>query len=192
MATSSSFIESVNAISVVVLVLVTAYYAWTTRKILNESVKMRKAAEKQAIAGDSAASAAFATLHHLREQVEDLQGLGKSIVLTTADSLIRRIEDWEKLDIKANFGIASAFPSPDDLVPEHSQVIIEHARRISSDCAIAMSAAIDDLRSAKGQIETLRGVTRDIRAFFDPARYDPNPFLAGAFSKLQEVRKLVS
>lgn len=55
--------ESITAFSTVVLAAVTVFYAWKTRKILDESAKMRRAAEKQA---ETAAS----TLEHLRELSE--------------------------------------------------------------------------------------------------------------------------
>lgn len=183
--------EWVNAASVVVLVGVTGYYAWTTKRILDESEKMRKAAEKQAAASEQQASAAFETLHHLREQVEELEGLGRSIVQTTVDSIIRRIEEWKKLDIKGHFAIAETFPAP-KLVPENSQEVLGHARRISGQCALLLNEAFDDLRAAENQIDILRKGTAVRQGFFNPAGYDPNPFLTSAFSKLQEVRKLTS
>src|SRR5258708_21657260 len=116
---------------------------------------MRKAAEKQASSAEAQASAAFATLHHLRQQVEDLQGLGKSIVRTTIDSVVRSIEEWKRLDIKANFVIAGAFPSP-KLIPENTQTVLEHARRISDHCAMLLTEIFDELREAENQINILR------------------------------------
>jgi hypothetical protein len=188
----NQIIEWVNAVSVAVLVVVTAYYAWTTKQILTESEKMRKAAEKQASSAEAQASAAFATLHHLQQQVEDLQGLGRSIVRTTIDSTVRSIEACRKLDIKANFAIAETFPSP-RLLPENAQIVLEHARRISDHCAILLTEAFDELREAENQIDILRrGASANRMGFFNPAHYDPAPFLKEAFTKLQEVRKLVS
>jgi hypothetical protein len=195
MTTTNSAAEWINAISVVVLVGVTWYYARTTRKILSESEKMRKAAENQAASAASQASAANATLQHLREQVEELSGLGNSIVRTTIDSVVRSIEDWKKLDIKGNFGTAYTFPPPSDLIPENAQIVTEHARRISEKCAILLTAAFDDLRSAQGQIEILRkgseNPTRQLVGF-NPAKYDPGPYLTSAFAKLQDARKFVN
>lgn len=192
MSLMNQIIVWVNAISVVVLVVVTAYYAWTTRKILAESEKMRKAAEKQAESAVAQASAALATLHHLQQQVENLQGLGRSIVRTTIDSVVRSIEDWKGLDIKANFAIAETFPSP-ALIPENAQIVVEHARRISDCCATLLTEMFDDLREAENQINILRaGANAKRSGFFNPAKFDPGPFLSTAFSKSQEVRKLVS
>jgi hypothetical protein len=193
MTPKSSPVEWVNAISVVVLVAVTAYYAWTTRKILRESEKMRKVAEKQAASAESQASAAFATLDHLRQQVADLQGLGKSIVRTAIDSVVRSIEDWKKLDIKSNFVIAESFPPPTGLIPEDAQTVLEHARRISENCVMLLTSAFDDLRTAQSEIEILRrGAAIRRTEYFDPARFNPDPLLTSAFSKLQQARKLVS
>jgi hypothetical protein len=183
----------VNAVSVVVLVGVTAYYAWTTRAILSESEKMRAAAEKQAIAADAQASVANATLAHLRQQIEELQGLGKSTLRNTVDSVIRNIDDWKKRDIKANFVTAEAFPSAAELVPENASIALDHARRVSEECATLLAGAFDDLRSSQGEIEILRrGAALRRTEYFDPAPYDPGPFLTSAFSKLQDVRKQIS
>jgi hypothetical protein len=193
MTPRNSPVEWINAISVVVLVGVTGYYAWTTRSILRESEKMRQAAEKQAIAANAQASAAFATLEHLRQQVEDLHGLGKSIVLTTVDSVIRSIDDWKKRDIRGNFAIAESFPEPTDLVPENSPNVLVHARGVSEKCVTLLTSAFDDLRSAKGQIEILRrGAALRRTAYFDPSLFDPEPFLTSAFVKLQDVRNHIS
>jgi hypothetical protein len=188
-----SLVEWVNAISVVVLVAVTAYYAWTTRRILRESEKMRKAAEKQAAAASAQASAAFDTLYHLRQQVEELQGLGKSIVRAAIDSAVSAIENWRRFDIRNNFAIAEAFPPSDGLVPGNAQAVLEHARRISEDCFALLSGAFDDLRMAHNEIEALRrGAAIKRTEYFEPARFDPDPMLTSAFSKLQQVRKFVS
>jgi hypothetical protein len=193
MSAGNPVVEWINAISVLVLVGVTGYYAWTTKKILSESEKMRKAAEKQAVSAASQASAASATLHHLREQLEDFQGLGISIVRTNIDSLIRGIDQWKKLDIKSNFAVAASFPPPAGLIPANISSVLEHARKISEGCVDVLTSAIDDLRAAQNQIEILiRGATLRHTAYFDPAGYDPGPFLTSAFSKLQEARKLIS
>src|ERR1700730_6461608 len=113
---------------------------------------MRKAAEAQATSAASQAATAQETLQHLRQQVEDLSGLGKSIVRTTVDSIVRSIEDWKNLDIKSNLANAQSFPSPGGLIPESAQSAVEHARRVSN----LLTSAFDDLRSAQYHIEMLR------------------------------------
>ncbi len=184
----------VNALAVVVLVGVTWYYASVTRKILDESKKMRKAAEDQAISAAAQASTARATLEHLREQIDEIEGLGVSIVRAAIDSTVRSIEDWKRRDIRGNFAQAYAFPSSGDLIPENAHVVIEHARRISEECMALLTDAFSDLRSAQGEIESLKaGSDHPERRLggFSPAEYDPAPFLAKAFSKLQKARQFV-
>lgn len=193
--TSSPAAEWVNAISVVVLVGVTAYYAFTSNKILKESEKMRKAAEKQALSADFQASIASATLDQLRHQNEELRGFGKSVVRTTIDSAVSSIERWQKLDIRQNFVNAHTFPSPGDLIPGNAQSAMEHARRVSKLCVVLLTDAFNDLRSARDQIETLKQgsvSSAQRQGYFDPAKYDPGPFLTSAFAKLQQARKFVS
>jgi hypothetical protein len=125
-------------------------------------------------------------------EVEELQGLGQSIVRTTVDSVVRSIAEWKTLNIKANFAIAETFPLP-KLVPENAQIVMEHPRRISERCTALLTGAFDDLRAAENQITILRaGANARRTGFFDPGGYDPGPFLASAFSKLQEVRELDS
>lgn len=187
-------VQIVNAVSVVILVGVTGYYAWTTRKILDESAKMRRAAEQQAASAMSQAAAAKGSLTILQQQIEELVGLGESVIKTTIDTAVRGIEDWKKLDIKNNLATAELFPSPHGLVPDSAQAAIEHARRVSEECVDLLVGAFADLRSAQKHIEMLRGFnTRTLAAtYFNPAKYDPNPFLTDAFAKLQKARMLVS
>ena len=187
--------EWVNAISVVVLVGVTAYYAWTSNKILKESEKTRKAAEKQAASAESQASTAMATLHELRQQNEELRGLGNSVVRTAIDRAVRSIERWKKLEIKQNFVNAHTFPSPDDLIPDNAQSAVEHARKVSEHCVALLIESFDDLRSARDQIEILKHGSDPLvqsHGFFNAGKYDPGPFLTSAFARLQQARKLVS
>jgi hypothetical protein len=112
MATHNQIVEWINAVSVVVLVAVTAYYALVTRKILAESEQARTAAEKQALSGERQASVAFATLHHLQQQVEELQGLGQLIVRTTVDSVVRSIEEWKTSRAVGHLARRRGYPSP--------------------------------------------------------------------------------
>jgi hypothetical protein len=156
---------------------------------------MRKAAEAQATSAAAQATTAQDTLQHLRQQVEDLSGLGKSIVRTTIDSIVRSIEDWKNLDIKSNLATAQSFPSPGGLIPESAQSAIEHARRVSDNCVNLLTSAFDDLRSAQYHIEMLRkGSDTGSRGYsnFNPRKYDPGPLLTSAFAKLHDARKFVS
>lgn len=181
--------QVVNAFAVVVLAAITAYYAWTTKKILEESKKMREAAEKQAESARSQASVAFGTLRHLRQQMQDVQHLGYSIIGLTIDKLVRSIDDWRRRDIRNKYAIAGAFPLADDLVTRDEQEILGYARRISGGLAELLNGAFSDLRSAQGEINTLiRSHSLASRAQFDPLKYDPDPHLTSAFEKLLAAR----
>ncbi|MBZ5641150.1 MAG: hypothetical protein LAO19_00155 [Acidobacteriia bacterium] len=180
--------QIVNAISVVVLVLVTWYYARTTKRILRESEKMRQAAERQATYAASQANSAQESLNILRGQIENLLGLGSSVVCTAIDSTIRNIEDWKKLDISHNLATAKYFPPSSGILPGNAQTVLEHARKISNECVSLLNDAFSDLRTAQNYIEMLK---QGGGPYFNPSKYDPAPFLTTAFSKLQEARKFV-
>jgi hypothetical protein len=186
MTPANSAAEWINAISVVVLVAVTWYYARTNNRILKESEKMRRAAELQA-------AAAAATLRRLKEQAVHQNALSRSIVRTTIDSAIQNAKDWKGL-IRINFVNGYTFPSPDNLVPADFHGVMQHAREISLDCANSLSSAFDDLRSAQKEIEVLRQGSKGTPqpGFFDPARYDLGPSLTSALEKLQDARRFIT
>jgi hypothetical protein len=176
----------ITAIATVVLAVITWWYARITNKILDESQKMRRATEKQA-------EVASATLQHLQKQVEDLTDQGRWTVLTTIDSLIKSIHDWNKRNIKANFGAAGSFPSPNDLVPQHAQIALEHARRVSGGCVATLNDAFSDLRTARDRIDSLIAERKNgvFRSYIANAE-DPTPLLETALEKLALAREEVA
>ena len=89
--------------------------------------------------------------------------------------------------------IADTFPEPIDLVPENSPNVLVHARGVSEECVTLLTSAFDDLRSAQAQIEILRrGAALRRTDYFDPSKFDPEPFLTSAFVKLQDLRNQIS
>lgn len=168
------------------LVVTTVIYAHITHRILEESRKARLAAEGQA-------SAARRSVELLREQIEDQAGLGRSLVQTAMESAVSSIEYWKKQDIAgcARFG---AMPPTDGLVPVKADSAVEHARRMNPEVAQHLSSAFDNLRMAKNEVESMKGVERDrgyASGFFKKTEADIKKLLDAAFEHLEKAQELI-
>jgi len=131
-----------------VLVVTTILYLQTTNRILEESRKSREAAEKQA-------RAAQENLTLLKQEYESRLGEGPQIVRHAIKAGLESISAWigqTLLGIHRPERVAA----PADLVPDELTAAMEHARRISSECADQISSAIGQMRIAKTHIQTLR------------------------------------
>jgi len=158
----SAAAAAINVILVAVLVVITWRYASSTANILEESRKARQAAEQQvttaqaqASAAQSQATAAYETLHLLREEIQDLSGLGRGIVQSAIQSTISAIEYWKRQSLK-DLAQLQSFPPTDGLVPANANSAVEHARRISPSGAQLLSAAFDNLRRTREEIERIK------------------------------------
>jgi hypothetical protein len=190
----------VSVILAGILVWTTIRYAHSTAKILEESRKSReaielqaKAAQSQASASDSQAQAAFESIHLLRERLEDELGLGRSIIHSAIDSAVSAISYWKQRPL-AHVARAPGFPPSDDLIPPNALRAIEHARHISPKTSELLSAAFDDLRNAKNEIERIRllGDTRGPgQGFLEDTPSKAPEYLDSAFKKLQHVKAMV-
>ncbi|MGA9645448.1 MAG: hypothetical protein WBQ76_05955, partial [Candidatus Korobacteraceae bacterium] len=100
----------VNAVTVVVLAVITFWYARSAKR-------QAAASESQAGAARQQATAAFQTLATLRQQMDDTAEIGRTRVATRIASTLRRIEEWEspgRLETAARQG---ALPDSFTLVP---------------------------------------------------------------------------
>jgi hypothetical protein len=165
----------ISAYSTVILVLVTAYYAYKTSKILDESRKARQAAERQA-------AAAEASIRLLREQIEERAGLDKTIVASAMQTAIRNIEYWQGANVYSLAAI-HAIPQNVQLLPGNANSAVEHSRRISVEGSGELSSALDYLRYAENEIQILRDAkqtdhhfleqhTRAVSRYLELARQD--------------------
>jgi len=176
----------VNAVSVVILALITRQYARSTKAILEESKKARSAAESQA-------SAASLSVSLLQRQIEEQFGLGQSIVASAVESLMKQIEYWKSQDIK-KLALCNGLPPTTDLVPPIFQAAVEHARRISPVAGEALLKASDEVKLAKNAIESIRGIVPESGhglGIYDAAAKDFDSRLTGAFELIVEAQKIL-
>jgi hypothetical protein len=191
--------SSVNAISVVVLVVITYKYAESTKAILEESHKAREAAERQADAAqqnikaaNSQANAAQANVDFLQRQLEAQIGLGRGMVQAAIDSAIRSISYWRGLQI-SDLSRATSLPDPSGLLPPNIATVVEHASRISVPAAELVSEGFDNLRLAKNEVERVRNASKAINTgFYDSTPSSAEKYLAEAFGKFQKARSYFS
>lgn len=165
-----------------VLVWVTRRYTTITGKILEESRKARSANE-------SSASAALASVHLMRQQLEDEAGLGRSIVQTTIDSATNAVAYWKEQKISSLSPYR--LPPTDSLVPSDADAAVNHARRISLSIASKLSSAFDDLRNARNEIEGMRhGVklTGTVTGMYDSNCSRAEQLFDSAWTKLLEAK----
>ena len=131
----------VNAAAVLILVAVTAWYAWSTHRIL-------RATKRQA---DVAEASLNVAQHQLQEQAQ----IGKMIIANAIQTATADIEYWKEIGV-LNLAATRALPANIDLVPANAGSALEHASRISKEAAAELQAAFNCLRRARGELEMLR------------------------------------
>jgi hypothetical protein len=196
----SACAAAANVILVAVLIFVTWKYAKTTAEILEESRKAReateqliKAAQSQASAAHSQATAAYETLHVLRQEVQDLSGLGQSVVQSAIQSAMSAIEYWKRQALK-DLAKFQAIPPTDDLVPANAHSAVEHARRIHPSGAQLLSATFDNLRRAREEIESMRQASSAqglVGVHIASMICDPEKYLTAAMDGLLKAQQFL-
>jgi hypothetical protein len=137
------------AVSAIALVIVTAYYAWSTHKILKESQETRKAVQRQAFAMEESNKL-------LRQQIQESFGLGGRIIRSTIEIALQNIDYWKKQNI-SNLANHRALPIKIELVPTDSQFALHHASRISQEGYSELLLGINSLTFAQNELEILKG-----------------------------------
>lgn len=137
-----------NLIILFVLAGLTAWYAWATHRILDEIRRQTKALEEQS-------NATRESVLILRKSTEDQYGVGQMIVASALQSAFRNIERWSDPKI-INLAFLGALPDRVFLIPNNGQSAVEHARVISSQAAVELAGAMDDLRRGEEEMEVLR------------------------------------
>jgi hypothetical protein len=176
MQTVIAWASVVNAISVLVLVAVTAFYA-------RETSKSRKAAERVAQTSED-------TVRMLRLQIEEQAGLGRTIVKTATQSALRAIEYWQLENNICNLATLLQLPSDINLVPEGARSAVEHGRRISVEGSEELSSCFDSLRFAETEITIMRDAKQTEPRFYQARASKANRHLTDAKSALEEAERL--
>jgi hypothetical protein len=148
----------INVALVFALVVITAYYARSTKRILEESRKTREAAERQALAAEESVRA-------LRQRLEEEAGLSKMIVAAAIQTPTRNIEHWKSLNIP-NLAVINGIPKTVDLLPSDYESAVQHARCISVEASVELAGAFDSLGTAKTEIDILRDARQTSPTFY--------------------------
>lgn len=123
------------------LVLVTAYYAWQNKRMVEQMQRQSEAIERQANATVQSTTALRATI---KEQHE----VGHTIVASAIQSGLRTIELWKARKIQ-NLAYLGALPDGLRLVPETGRRAVEYARVLSPEAAVELASALDSLEAAE-------------------------------------------
>jgi hypothetical protein len=174
----------------VVLVCTTIFYARTTSGILAESQKARIAAEKQASASLSQASATIRTVDLMQQQMDLQLGLGQSFLQTTLGSAINAIEYWKSQDT-SKLANMRGLPPTENLEVQNISAALNYARRIDQAAAQLVSSAFDDLRAARNELEIMREIGSGKimgPAFYQPKCDSVTQYLNSSFEKIQRAQ----
>ena len=144
-------IATINALATVILVVITALYAWSTAKILKESRLARKATERQAASSEE-------SIRVLRQQIAEQSGVERAVIETVISGALAGITYWKEANLK-NMTYSSVFPDTIELVPPDGHLAVRHAIHISSSVSSPLEAGLGQLRLAQGELEILRGAT---------------------------------
>lgn len=151
----TSHSSAVQAAAAVASVLLTAALVWTTiryvrstAEILEESRKAREAAERQAATSEE-------NLELLKREYEDRIGEGPQIISQALSGALKSIAYWIGQTME---GIhrPGHIPNPEGLISADLLSARNHARRVSDQCAEQISAAIDEMRLARSDIERMK------------------------------------
>ena len=152
-----AFFTAVNAVSVVVLAIITYHYAKSTKKILEESRKARIASERHADIAQEA-------LGVLKQQNEELAGVGRTAIDNAIQVALGRIVHWETLNLE-NMAYSGELQGSVKLVPSDHQSVMGHAMRmrISDTVISSLSQGFEVLRLAEGDLAAIGGVSEPAR-----------------------------
>ncbi len=141
----STIILIVNAVALIVLVIITGWYASSTAKTLQQIRRQTAALEKQTAATQESVAL-------LRQATEEQKGIGRMIVTSTVQSGLRTIDYWKNTNI-VNLAFLNALPERIMLVPESGRRAVEHARSISAEATAELASALDEVKRCEEEFE---------------------------------------
>ena len=113
-----------------VLVLITAYYAWQNRRL---AVATERANET------------------VRTAAKEQRDVARIVIASTIQSGLRTIEYWRARDVHA-LAAWGAIPSAARLVPVTGRQAVEYARLFNVEAAAELASAIDSLEAAESAL----------------------------------------
>ena len=163
--------NGIVAFFTVVIALATIAYVLLTRKLWQETKKSADAATK-------AADAAQQSVHLTRQRIEEEAGLARQVVRQAILETRNLIEFWTK-QAKNVQHPPYGNPDPTDLASSPLAGAMDHARRISEQCAQEIVYAISELKMAKAELEKT----------YKTAQKQTFPFTASAQAALDHLQK---
>lgn len=137
-----------SAVATVALVFVTAYYAWSTRKILTESQRTREATW-------TLAKSSQESTQIMKQQIEQDRTIGRMIIVSVIKAAQTNIEEWETISI-ASYAVGGYIPENVNLVPLNAESAIQHARLLSSEGTVDLMSGLENLRRASWELNFVR------------------------------------
>ena len=154
--TPTEWLAFANTVVVVVLTIITGWYAWSTAQMLRHLKEQTEATRKQA-------ETAERTLQHLLQAAEEQKGVARTVVQTTIEAALTNVGHWQEQNL-VNLATIHAVPEV-VLVPESGMRAVEHARVVAPAAAVPLSRALAILEQCKSEFEILDGLGR--RSFGD-------------------------
>ena len=170
----------INALAVVVLVFVTAWYAKSSAKILQETRKTNQAVERQAQAAEK-------QLKALQEQMTRQAISEKAVIANVMQTALSDIEYWQSANI-SNLATSRQLPQHIDLVPTDAGIALLYVSHVSCDAWGELQAAFTHLRYTRGELEILRDAHVTGGSFFDTHIHRATENLRLAAASLEAAR----
>jgi hypothetical protein len=173
-------VNVINALAVVVLVFVTAWYAKSTAKILEETRKTTKAIERQAEAAEK-------QLKALHEQMTRQAVSEKAVIANVMQKALSDIEYWQSANIP-NLATSRQLPQQIDLVPADAGMALLYVSHVSRDAWEELQAAFTNLRYPRGELEIFRHAHVTDGSFFETHIHKATENLRLAAASLEVAR----
>ena len=175
-----------TAIAAIALVIVTAYYAWSTHRILKESQKSREATQ-------SLAESSKESLKLLEKEREESLALSKATVQTAIQSSMSKIISWN-VDCISFYADRGTIPNKIDLGIFELQAAMNHSIKFSTDLPPILFSAVDHLSLAQIELDQLRAdLSKSLkrREFMNKCISNYKDFLQEAEAELKDALKIV-
>lgn len=144
--TQELIVAFVNAGAVVVLTVITAWYAVSTARMLREMRAQGDASRKQA-------EVAERTLEHLLREAEERHDTALSVVQAIIDQCRSTISDWQGYNL-ADLTARGVLPEP-SLVPDGSGIVSAHVQMVAPAAVAPFSRTVSRLRSCESELHAL-------------------------------------
>ena len=148
----------VNAVTVIALVAITAWYAYSARRQANATEGIARTAEAQARAAEAQARAAEQSALLLLEQIKNQNESARDLIGMSLESAKLNIANWVG---KLGGGSFPELPASVEIAPSIFQAAVERAQGIDPEVAKYMLAALHHMNSARMELEIVRTTSKN-------------------------------